>query len=50
MGGGGLNKNGSLRLTSVNVWPIQNVTIKRCGLVRGSVSLWEWALRSLMLT
>jgi hypothetical protein len=27
-------------------WSIGNGTVRRCGLVRGSVSLWGWALKN----
>ena len=26
------------------VWPIGSGTVRKCGLVEGSVSLWGWAL------
>ena len=28
-----------------HVWPIENVTVRRCGIVGGGLSLWGWALR-----
>jgi len=33
----------------LNAWPTGNGTIRRHGLVGGSVSLWGWALSSSML-
>jgi hypothetical protein len=36
---GGLKRNGSHRLMCVNAWLIGSSTIRRCGLVGGSLSL-----------
>jgi len=43
---GGLNRSGPQRLMCLNAWPIGSGTIRRCGLVRGNVSLCGRALRS----
>jgi hypothetical protein len=48
----GLNKNDHPPphiLMYLNACPIGSGTIRRCGLVEGSVSLWRWTLRSQML-
>ena len=37
---GGLNRYGPHRLMCLNAWPIGRGTIRRCGFVEGSVSLW----------
>ena len=44
-----LNTYGPHRLTCLNARPIGSGTIRRCGLVGGSVSLWGRALRYPML-
>ena len=44
-----LNRYGSHRLLCLNAWPIGSGTIRRCGLVRGSVSLLGVGLSSPML-
>jgi hypothetical protein len=44
----GLNRNGSHSLMCLNAWPIRSGTVRRCGLVGGSVSLWGQASRSPM--
>ena len=44
----GLNRYGPHRLVCLNVWPLESGTIRRCGLVKGSMSLWRWGLRSLI--
>ena len=46
---GGLNRNDPHKLMYSNAWPTGNGTMRRCGLVGGSVSLWRWALRSPIL-
>lgn len=46
---GGLNRYGPFRLMCLNAWPIRSGAIKRCGLIKGSESLWGQALRSYML-
>jgi hypothetical protein len=46
---GGLNRFDSQRFMCLNPWPIGNVTFRKCGFLKGSVSLWGWALRSPML-
>ena len=46
---GGLNRFGLHRLMCLNAWPKGNGTIRRCGLVGESVSLWGWVLTSPML-
>ena len=46
---GGLNKFGPHGHMCLNAWPIGSGNITRCDFVGGSVSLWRWALGSLML-
>jgi hypothetical protein len=41
----GLNRFGPHRLMCLNVWPTGSDIVRSCGLVRGNVSLWGWALR-----
>ena len=38
---GGLNRYDPHRLMCLNAWPVESDTIRRCGLVGGSVSLWR---------
>ena len=38
---GGLSKNDPHRLMCLNIWPIGNSTIRKCGLVRVGVALLE---------
>jgi hypothetical protein len=45
-GCGGLNKNVPHRLMCLNAWPIGSGTIRRCGLVGGSVSLYGVGLKA----
>lgn len=47
--GGDLNRNVPHRLMCLNTWPKGNGTVRICGLVGGSMSLYERALRSPML-
>jgi len=43
---GSLNRFGLHKLVCLNALLIESDTLRRCGLVGGSVSLWVWALRS----
>ena len=45
---GGLNRYGPHRLMCANAWPIGSGSIRRCGLVEGSMLLWVWALRYML--
>jgi hypothetical protein len=45
-----LNRFGYHRFMCLNAWPMRSGTIRRCGLVGGSVSLWRQALRSHIYT
>jgi hypothetical protein len=41
VGCGGLSGYGPHRLMGLNAWPMGNVTIRRCGLIGGGVTLLE---------
>lgn len=49
MEGDGVNRNGPDRLMCLNAWPIGNGTIRRYGLIGGSMPLWEAGVKIMML-
>ena len=46
---GGLNRYDPHRLMCLNAWPVGSDTIRRCGLVGGSVSLWRQSFKTSIL-
>lgn len=46
---GGLNKIGPSGVMCLDGWPIGSGTIRWCGFIEESVSLWSWALKLYML-